>query len=210
MALKHFLDILIPPLCEGCDALLDVSERRLCKACLVDLEPIATGKKDQVSAIWYYGGAAKKLITRYKEAKKELDAPLFASFILLQIDKLGWPIPEMVVTIPQDPFKKLWVGFDPIGEIGRQVAKSYNIPIFTGFKRQGGRSSQASLHKEARTTLTADTFFLTEEGLEGKRLLLLDDVMTTGSTLKAAATTLWQASPLSIYSLALAKVELEE
>ncbi len=210
MALKSFLDILIPPLCEGCDAILGPSEKRLCKTCLVDLEPIATGKKDEVAAIWYYGGAAKSLITRYKETKKELDAPLFASFILLQIDKLGWPIPEMVVTIPQDPFKKLWVGFDPIGEIGRQVAKSYNIPIFTGFKRQGGRSSQASLHKEARTTLTADTFFLTEEGLEGKRLLLLDDVMTTGSTLKAAASTLWQASPLSIYSLALAKVELEE
>lgn len=207
MALRTLLDLFIPPLCEGCDTLLTPSEKRLCKRCLIDLEPIREDKTNHPAAIWHYAGACKRLITRYKEGRKELDAPLFANFALLQIDQLGWPIPEVIVTVPQDPFKKLWVRFDPIGEIGKHIASSYSIPFFTGLKRQGGRSSQASLHKAARETLTSDTFFLTEEGIHGKRLLLLDDVTTTGSTLKAAEAALWKGNPLSIYTLALAKVE---
>ncbi len=214
MALKDILDIFFPPLCEGCEALLEKGERRVCKTCLIDLEPISKTPNlppfDRLGAVWNYGGAAQRLITRYKEGKRELDAPLFANYLLLQIDNLQWPSPEVIVTVPQDPFKKFWMQFDPIGLIGESVAKSLNIPLFAGFKRQGGRGSQASLAKEGRLSLGDETFFLSLGGLQGKRVLLLDDVMTTGTTLKAAANALWKGMPLSIYGLTLAKVEIEE
>lgn len=214
MALKAILDLFFPPLCEGCDSQLETGERRVCKTCLIDLEPLSNTHGthipfDRLGAVWNYGGAAQRLITRYKEGKRELDAPLFANYLLLQIDSLQWPSPEIIVTVPQDPFKKFWMQFDPIGLIGQCVAKSLNIPFFVGLKRQGGRSSQASLTKEGRLSLGHETFFLAEGGLQGKRVLLIDDVMTTGTTLKAAANALWNGMPLSIYGLALARVEIE-
>jgi|GEM_PF-2661131 len=212
MALKALIDLLIPPLCEGCEERLGTQEKRLCHVCLQDLASLPPFKSptplfDKLGAVWTYGGAAQRLITRYKEAKRELDAPLFANYILLQIDKLNWPAPEIIVTVPQDPFKKLWLQFDPIGLIGKEIAKSFSIPHFDGLKKQGGRPSQATLAKEERETLHEETFFLTNNEILGKRVLLLDDVMTTGSTLKAAASALWKGNPLSLYALALAKVE---
>ena len=73
-------------------------------------------------------------------------------------------------------------------------------------KRKSGDYSQAGLSKKQRMDLKGETFiFKTGHDLEDKVILLIDDVMTTGSTLRRCAEALQGGHPKSIYALVLCK-----
>ncbi len=187
--------------CQTCFNVVEGS----CFACSTQFSPF-----DRYAAVWPYLGAPKGLIKRYKREKRDLDIPLFANYLLVQLERLSWPLPDLIATPPQDLIKRIWRRFDPIGEIGKELSQLIKVPLFKAARRLAGRPSQGSLSKKERLTLTEEDFIVLDKAaLRGKRVLILDDVFTTGATLKSFANALWRGSPLSIYGLTLAWVEPE-
>jgi predicted amidophosphoribosyltransferase len=68
--------------------------------------------------------------------------------------------------------------------------------------RKSGDYSQAGMDRKQRKTLTRDTLLLKKgHDLRDKRILLIDDVMTTGSTLQRCAEVLYEGCPAEVYAL---------
>ena len=79
------------------------------------------------------------------------------------------------------------------------------IPVATAALQRNGRHSQIMLGREDRLRSMVGAFSLSRDvSAEGSRLLLVDDVLTTGATLVAAADTLALTAPESLTALVLA------
>ncbi len=99
-------------------------------------------------------------------------------------------------------------GFNQTERIFADWVKEQHIPIFQPLKRTRATSPQYSLTKKARIKNVRGAFALCDkaakEQIYAKRILLLDDILTTGATLSACADVLKQAGAASIYALVLA------
>ena len=95
---------------------------------------------------------------------------------------------DIVVPIPLHFIKKWRRGYNQSDYIGQGIASVLHIPLIKdGLKRVRYTKTQTQLDKEKRTHNMNDAFAIQDrEALQGKRILLVDDVFTTGATLNGA------------------------
>jgi ComF family protein len=101
--------------------------------------------------------------------------------------------PDVVTCIPTTRRRKFWRGFNLSEELARAVADDLNLPLHPLLKKtkhheQRGRSARQ------RASSQTDISIETNLDLTGKHILIVDDVMTTGSTLHAAAALLKESN----------------
>ena len=84
-------------------------------------------------------------------------------------------------------------GFDPVSILAAQLSKHWHIPLWNGVERIDNTISQQGLTRAERLTNLENAFALTENP-PVKRLLLFDDVATTGASLQALGRTLYSQS----------------
>jgi predicted amidophosphoribosyltransferase len=90
-------------------------------------------------------------------------------------------------------------GFNPAGELARSVSRRLELRLLRGVLRRSHESvaRQASLTRREREAAALDAYVCTRR-LDGLRIALVDDVMTTGSTADAAARALLAAGAASV------------
>ena len=92
--------------------------------------------------------------------------------------------------------------------LARRTARRRGIPMVNAVRRQRSTASQAGLTNARRRENVAGAFRVKRpRAVEGRRVLLIDDVMTTGATAAACALALKQAGAKSVVLLALARVD---
>ena len=120
---------------------------------------------------------------------------------------------DAVVPLPLHPFKRLLRGYNQAEEIAAGIAAQLGIPVDrSSVRRTRNTATQALRSRRERAANVAGAFAVRRpERLAGRHLLLVDDVMTTGSTLLACAEAMRQAAPdcrISIAALAVVAREL--
>ncbi len=85
-------------------------------------------------------------------------------------------------------------GYDPVSVLAYYLSKHWQIPVWQGVDRVDDVISQQGLDRHERQANISDAFHVNSSP-EVKRLLLFDDVVTTGATLSAIASTLIQTYP---------------
>jgi predicted amidophosphoribosyltransferase len=101
-----------------------------------------------------------------------------------------------------DLLKRLDRGYNQSVLLAEPFAKMINRPVMSVLKRSKGSFSQAGLNYEQRLKLAPEAFYAVDtELLRDKTVLLIDDVMTTGSTLRCCAEALYKLHPKSVYAL---------
>ena len=166
------------------------------------------GALDTVISAFNYQGAIPDLITRWKyHGMIELTnyiAELVAE--LTARGKLSMPDHNLVTLIPSHWQRRLTRGFDPVWLLANALAKKGVIdkPLST---LKVSRMMPYQHLKRLDERHTDPDHFQATESVFGKKILLLDDVVTSGSTLNAAATALRRAGAQSIsgFTIALAK-----
>jgi ComF family protein len=129
-----------------------------------------------------------------------------AGFMLNQWAQLQWPVPDIIIPVPQSTSHWLERGFNQSGLIAKQFAKGIDKTFAEPIKRNSGDYSQAGLKKDQRKKLTNVRFSLHKpELLTDKTVLLIDDVSTTGATLKQCGSIIVQAGPRALYALTFCK-----
>ncbi len=169
-----------------------------CGACLTARPPW--------HALAYHGlykGALRELILRFKFGGDLALARLLAAW--LENAAACLPAPDVLVGMPQHPAHLLRRGFNQAHEIARALHAATRIPLRTDllFRKQDS-APQASLNAAERPVNVRGVFGA-DASVAGLRLWLIDDVMTTGSTLREATRTLLEAGAAEVCVLAVAR-----
>ncbi len=114
----------------------------------------------------------------------------------------------VVVPVPLHWRKKWQRGFNQSELLAAAVAKRRGVPLLKALRRKRPTAVQASLAIAGRRRNVAGAFVtLPDAELKGKRILLIDDVMTTGATAGACAAALKRGGATSVSLLTLARVD---
>jgi ComF family protein len=118
----------------------------------------------------------------------------------------------VIVPVPLHASRQRQRGYNQAALLAAVCASQLAIPVeMRGLRRTRATRPQVGLHAAARHENVAGAFTATPRGaraLAGKRVLLMDDVTTSGATLEAAARALHQAGAASVWGLALAQPSL--
>lgn len=151
-----------------------------------------------------YDGRYRELIRDLKYgAKEELKSPL--GYLMSCRFRQAYPglSPDVIIPVPLEPQRFLLRGFNQSSLLAAEVARNFRRPLLEDcLMRSGGSASQTTLGRTQRLINTRGTFIPGEAaGLAGKKVLLVDDIVTTGATLSACAGVLQYMGAKSVWGL---------
>ncbi|HNW96682.1 MAG TPA: ComF family protein [Candidatus Paceibacterota bacterium] len=216
-------------LCSKCLAKIPINSGLFCPICFKRLDR-AENKKCSHSAkksfldflgyaTYYEITPVKTLIHNYKYRFAKSIARTLSDIIIIYLkrslnDWNNW----VIIPIPLHRSRLNWRGFNQAEEIAKIINQKFNWPILNGILiRKKKTAEQAEIKKrEKRQENLKDAFGLSPvknsnnkssstQIIEGKKIILLDDVYTTGTTLEEAAKILKSAGAKKIIGLVIAK-----
>ena len=151
---------------------------------------IAAGTVLSIQTATYYEYPLRQAIRAFKHHEDMIKLPL----LLHAIRQLPRPHGchhdnSVIVAMPTTEQRLLKRGFDPVSILSAQLSKHWQIPLWHGVKRIDDTVSQQGLTRAERLSNLDNAFVLIEKP-PVKRLLLFDDVATTGASLQALGRTL--------------------
>lgn len=185
--------------CPGCGGRND-SALAVCQACL---EFPARPYVDAVS-VMEYSGAGRHLIQQMKFSNHpELARPLAS----LALEKLAESQMEFdcIVPIPLHWKRLLLRSYNQTELIASVIAEHTGKPLIKGLKKVRHTPHQSRLKKKERQKNLKHSFALRDPAFAGKKVLLVDDVITTGATASVAARVLLAHGALSVRLLCCAR-----
>jgi predicted amidophosphoribosyltransferase len=214
MKIKNFfLDLFFPKKCLGCGK----SDTYLCTDCFnkIEINPIAEhpdniGLNKLISATNYTNPLMRELIKSFKyHFVQELSEPLSQLLIktLKTFDTSLKVFNFVIIPIPLHEHRLRYRGFNQAELLAKQVANHFNLLIKTNIlKRIVPTGPQANIKNINKRKNNIENVFSTMSGaVEGKNILLIDDVATTGATLIEAAKVLKSNGAREIWALVVAK-----
>lgn len=225
---KSLLHVVFPSSCIECHALLPPGPLVFCEACAFSLELISPDERCpacftvlpdfaskscqeceqfplnycSIGAAFDYTRPAASLVKALKYGNRPYLAKGMAAFLVAQFDRLQWPMPDALIPVPLPLTRWLERGYNQSALLAVEMGRLIERPVWEALKRKSGDFSQAAQSIEQRKSLEGKNFRLNSRfPLEGKILLVIDDVMTSGTTLQRCAEILAQGEPAALYAL---------
>ncbi|MCX7946159.1 MAG: ComF family protein [Hydrogenophilus sp.] len=158
-------------------------EEEVCEQCLVN-PPLFSAAR----AAFWYAPPVDRWVQRLKFGR-ELS---YGTALGLAIGKHIEPYGELVVPVPLSASRLRMRGFNQAAVIAAAAAEWWRLPVKERvLQRVRATEMQAQLDQKAREANVAGAFVIsTPAAVRGKRVILVDDVLTTGATVRAAASVL--------------------
>ena len=161
-----------------------------------------------LSPISYRHPLVNHLIHEFKYRRIQMLAPIFVDLLTSYISsyRIVFPQHALIIPIPLHPRKQRIRGFNQASLLGYELSKRLSIPIDKQtLIRVIATPSQAMLTARSRHENVQDVFSIRDTTLlNGKSIILIDDVKTTGATLTQAARMLKQAGAKEIWAITVA------
>ena len=196
---RQSLPRITPPLCPKCGR--PQSSAILCPSCVGWQAEI-----DGIRSPFRFDGAIRQAIHQLKYGNLRALAELLAQWLN---DYLGSnPVPgEVLVPVPLHHKRLRERGYNQSSLLAQQLGKLTNLPVVDDCltrQRYAPPQARTSTVDERRSNV-ANAFLCRDRRLEGKQVLLIDDVSTSGSTLDACARALKEAGATTVWGLVLAR-----
>ena len=212
---RNFPDILYPRCCPLCHRVLKDPSRLVCPQCAREIRPVSgprcfkCGKPvreeeelcpdcrkvprafEQGRGIFLYDDRMKDSLMKYKYFGRREYGRFYAKAMCLYAGKEleRWK-PDIIVPVPLHWKKQRMRGFNQAAFLAEQISKQTGIPAdCTLVKKTKKTKSQKKLDAAQRRNNLKEAFQVREE-VNGKKILVVDDVYTTGSTMDAMASCL--------------------
>jgi ComF family protein len=152
-----------------------------------------------------YAGPARAVVTALKFRGALRIASAMAAQVCANAPS-GWLVASALVPVPLHPARRRKRGFNQAERLATAIAHRTGVPVVDCLSRAGPRATQMGRGRAARLTGIAGTVTIHPEARAPPgRLLLIDDVMTTGATLAACATALETAGATEIAAVTYAR-----
>lgn len=200
------LHFIAPPFCRRCGVpfSVDYGAGVECPACIAE-PPVF----DRARAALVYDDASHRLVVGFKHADRTELAPMFAGWMrragagLITTD-------SVIAPVPLHPRRLAGRRYNQSAMLAARLAKDARaVPCLDGLKRVRATPPQKNLSVEARRRNVAGAFRANEKRraqIRGAHVIIVDDVLTTGATLSAAARCLTNAGAARVDALVLARV----
>ncbi len=211
--LDWLLDLLYPPKCPFCGRVLERGEEGWCASCQEELpwtEPGETKAADFcdacLSPLWYRDGAREGM-HRYKFGGGQVHARLFGQ-LMAQCLQDRWEGPvDLITWAPLHPRRKRGRGYDQAELLARRVGGLTGLPVQSTLEKMRATAVQSQTGGDEARKANVRGAYRALAGLDltGKRVVLVDDVATSGATLSECAAALRQAGAGSVVGLTFAR-----
>ncbi len=208
---KWIAELLFPRKCVLCQRLLEREETDLCHACRVHapehpLPRTARPFLKSWTALWYYEDSVRKSILRFKFSGRRGYAEQYGRLLAMKILR---DLPEsydVLTWVPVSSRRKRKRGYDQVELLARAVGRELGLePKMLLIKiRDNPPQSGISGQAERRANVLGVYTVQERDAYMGRRVLLLDDVITTGATLGECARMLLTTGAKEVHGAALA------
>lgn len=206
------LDLLFPPKCPFCGRLLEEGQALLCSDCQRDL-PWTQGKAGEhkgeffrcVAPLWYRD-KVRHSHHRYKFSGVRAYAGAYATLMAQCLnDRLDEKF-DLITWVPISRRRLRKRGYDQSRLLAQELASERNVPCRQLLRKVRHTQPQSSLKGESvrRANVLGAYAICGQAQVAGKRILLVDDVMTTGATLSECARILRTAGAVEVLCVTLA------
>ncbi len=209
--IESLLDLLFPPRCLGCrqrGALLCARCRTTCRPVPLHVnrrlhERLGKGALASTTGAYHFDGAVREAIHALKYEHRARAAAVLGDLLVAYVR--AHPLPtDLIVPVPLHAARLRERGFNQAELLAKHLAAQVNLPVSTHLVRVRQTAQQAGLHRAERLANVRDAF-VWHGAPPPSRVLLVDDVLTTGATIGAAAEALRTAGTCEVHGLALAR-----
>jgi ComF family protein len=218
-------DVVFPPVCHSCNACLPPGDSIACSACLGAIRPVdewddayreAFAKLNEERSVsdfvaaWYFerDGPLRALMHRLKYGGMTSIGVEFGRVLGERIREAGLGESDVVIPLPLHESRRRERGFNQCEHIARGVSAVTGRPLRAGLlRRTRFTPSQTRLGPGERRENVRDAFALRRHALReiaGRSVLLVDDVVTTGATMRSCAGVLHRAGARAVIACAVA------
>lgn len=211
LLLEHFLDLLFPPRCVGCKG----RGALLCSHCRATCQPLPPHTNrllhrrlrgsalESTMGVYHFDGVIREAIHTLKyDRRARLATPLgdlLAAYVAAQS-----AVVDMIVPVPLHSAREHERGFNQSSLLAERVSVQLDLPFSNQLIRVRETVQQAGLNRLQRQENVHDAF-LWQGAPPPARVLLIDDVLTTGATIAAAAQAVRAVGAAEVHGLALAR-----
>lgn len=155
-----------------------------------------------------YAAPLDLLLPRFKFHAGLAEGRLLSALLLARRAGLALDAVDAIVPMPLHRKRLAQRGYNQALELARPLAHAWRLPLrIDALQRVRDTAAQSKLDAEARRRNVRGAFQADARAVEGRGLLLVDDVITTGATVREAAATLLAAGAREVQVLAAARVE---
>ncbi len=204
--LKHLSAILFPPKCVLCGHILEKDETDLCRRCRINAPecPVVNTKYSYLNswiALWYYEDKVRRSLLHYKFYGKRHYAAAYARLLGMKLLQEQWTDFDILTWIPISDKRRRKRGFDQVELLAMHLGRELGVTPRPLLKKTRDNPAQSGIigQAERRANVLGVYRVLHPETIQGKRILLLDDIVTTGSTAGECARVLLTAGAKEVH-----------
>lgn len=156
--------------------------------------------------MWYYKDTVRGSLLRYKFAGRRSYAPAYGRILAVKLQEQDWDTFDILTWVPIAPLRRLRRGYDQVELLAHAVGAELGITPVKTLRKIRNTPPQSGIKDASRRRANVLGAYapVSPENLRGKRILLLDDVITTGATASECARVLLTAGAKEITCAALA------
>ena len=207
-AWREWLDLLFPIACLGCG----VPGTLVCARCEAGFQQAPAAAKqayarlplDSVTAACAMTGLASRVVHSLKYRGVHTLSPYMGARMAQAFAATRYEV-DLVVPVPLHPARRRWRGYNQAERLAQVVAAAFRLELNTSLLERRVKTPPLAFSAgiEERRRSVAGAFACTARA-DGARVLLVDDVITTGSTTEAAAVALREAGAEFVHTLTFA------
>jgi len=198
-ALAPLVDLIYPPRCPLCGEAI-AAQTGLCTDCWSKLEVPQAAPGDQVIAAALYNDASRDLVLGLKRGRKLALAPMMARLMAARLD--GIDCDWVLVPVPLHRWRLWQRGFNQSALLAQEIARiNGSAVLLDGLIRRKSTRSLGGLGAKARRAELAGAIVVNRKvaaRIAGAKLLLIDDVLTSGATSEACSEALRKAGAAQV------------
>ena len=210
--LDDLLDLLFPPKCPFCQSILETPADPVCPACQKSL-PWLIGRAGERKVDFTrgccspmaYRGTVRKSIHRYKFSGVRAYARPFGVLMAQCVQDRPEIAPELITWAPLSRKRRRERGYDQGELLARAMAKRLGLPAVPTLVKARHTQPQSGLEEAGQRRANVLGVYRAPDAAAGLRVLLADDVVTSGATLSECARTLLEAGAAEVWCVTLAQ-----
>ncbi len=208
---------LFPPKCVLCRKLLTHVETDMCHSCRINTKPFINAKRTipfvaQWTALWYYKDDVRKCIHRFKFHNARSYADICGRLLAVKLlDDFSRDL-DVISWVPISLPRRFTRGYDQSELLAKAISKELGIPAAATLRKIRHTRPQSSLLEVAqrRANILGAYKARNPKAIVGKRILLVDDVITTAATASECAKMLLAAGASEVRFAAIAATSYDK